>query len=108
MKKIMTTTLVVLAGLFLFGSCAKTVDPIWTVMEEDNCKPPWVGLTDNKSRKNLESILRADGIIPLKIKIKGDRDNDSQECGQPSGKSYHVQIDQSQLSWLLYYGFEVE
>lgn len=108
MKKIVQTTFVVIAAILLFGSCAKTVDPIWMMMEEDNCRPPWVGKTDNKTRNNLESVLRADGIIPLKIKIKGSRDNDGKDCGTPTGKTYHVQIDQSQVNWLYWYGFENE
>ncbi len=104
----MTSTLVLIAVVLLFGSCAKTVDPVWMVMEEDNCRPPWVGKTDMKTRNNLEAVLRADGIIPLKIKINGSRETDDLPCGYPTGKIYRVQIDQSQVSWLYYYGFENE
>jgi hypothetical protein len=108
MKKIVQSTFVLMTALLLLGSCAKTVDPIWMMMEEDNCRPPWVGKSDNKTRNNLEAVLRADGIIPLKIRIKGDRDTDDMDCGYPTGKTYHVQIDQSQVNWLYYYGFENE
>ncbi|MEO9531792.1 MAG: hypothetical protein ABJG68_13510 [Crocinitomicaceae bacterium] len=108
MKKLITTTFVVMAALLLFGSCAKTVDPVWMVMEEDNCRPPWVGKTDHKTRDNLEAVLRADGVIPLKIRIKGKREFDGEPCGTPTGKTYHVQIDRSQISWLYWYGFENE
>ncbi|UKN01902.1 hypothetical protein K6119_00030 [Paracrocinitomix mangrovi] len=92
----------------LMGSCTKTVDPVWMVYQEENCRPPWVAKTDNKTRKNLEALLKGDGIIPLKIKIKGDRDNNCQDCFCLTGKSYHVQVDESQMGYMFYYGFSVE
>lgn len=108
MKLLRQITFLFFGSILFLGSCSKTVDPVWMVMEEDNCRPPWVGNSDNKTRKNLESVLRADGIIPLKIKIKGSRDTDNLSCGNPTGKTYHVQIDQSQVNWLYWYGFENE
>lgn len=108
MKKTILLTLLIGATTLFFGSCAKTVNPTWMVYEEDNCTPPWVGKNDRRSKDNLEALLRADGVIPLKIKIKGDRSNACVDCDCKTGKSYHVQVDKAQLSWLFYYGFEVE
>ncbi len=97
------------SGLFLsLTNCAKTVDPVWVKLDETNCKPSWVGNTDNQSRKNLEGLLRGDGVIPLKIRIKGNRSNECTTCMCLTGKTYRVSIDRSQLNWLIYYGFEVE
>lgn len=106
MKKILLSTVLILSVIFVFTRCSKTVDPVWMVYEEAGCRPPWVGKTDHKTRNNLEAVLRGDGIIPLKIKIKGDRSNACEDCDCLTGKSYHVQIDQSQVAWLYYYGFE--
>ena len=93
---------------FSLTNCSKTVDPIWMQYEEENCVPPWVGKTDNRSQDNLEALLRADGLIPLKIKIKGTRENNCIDCDCKTGKVYQVQIDRSQMNYLIYYGFSVK
>lgn len=108
MKRIALIPLAFLCLTTLFQSCSKTVNPVWMVYQEENCTPPWVGKNDRRSRDNLESLLRADGVIPLRIKVKGDRDNSCESCDCLTGKTYHVQVDKAQLSWLFYYGFEVE
>lgn len=97
-----------LALMVISNSCAKTVDPIWMVYEEENCNPPWVGKNDRRSKDNLEAMLRNDGVIPLKIRVKGDRDNNCDVCWCKTGKTYHVQVDASQMSYLFYYGFVAE
>ena len=107
MKKISLLLLVLVTFSFL-ESCNKTVDPVWMVLEEDFCQPPWVANTDYRTRKNLDATLRADGIIPLKIRIKGFRNNECNYCGCLTGKTYEVQVDRSQMSWLYYYGFEAK
>jgi len=108
MKKIVIATLL-LAGIgYGIQSCSKTVEPVWMVYSEEGCLPPWAAKADYKTRNNLEAVLRADGIIPLRIKIKGDRDNSCETCDCFTGKTYHVQVDESQMSWMFYYGFGVE
>ena len=95
--------------LLLLGSCVKTLDTTWVIYEEEGCTPPWVSLkNDNNSRNNLESLLKAEGIIPLKIKIEGERDDSCNECACTTGKVYRVQIDESQLDRIYYYGFKSE
>ncbi|MEX1001931.1 MAG: hypothetical protein WDZ35_07440 [Crocinitomicaceae bacterium] len=107
MKKI-SLMIMLLAALSFLESCNKTVDPVWMKLDETFCKPPWVANTDYRSRKNLEATLRADGIIPLKIRIKGVRNNNCENCWCLTGKTYEVQVDRSQMSWLFYYGFETK
>ncbi len=107
MKQVVTFSSIIFA-LYFFSSCAKTVDPVWVKLDETHCKPSWVGNTDHQSRKNLEALLRGDGVVPLKIRIKGSRDNNCESCLCHTGKTYRVSIDRSQLNWLVYYGFEVD
>jgi hypothetical protein len=106
MKKLLPSTLLILSAMLVFTGCSKTVDPVWMVYEEAGCRPPWAAKTDHRTRNNLEAVLRADGIIPLKIRIKGDRNTNCEDCDCFTGKTYHVQIDQSQVAWLYYYGFD--
>lgn len=108
MKKLTIGALFVFALVTGMQSCSKTVDPVWMVYSEVGCLPPWAAKADFKSRNNLEAVLRADGIIPLKIRIKGTRDNSCNDCECFTGKTYHVQVDESQMSWMFYYGFGVE
>lgn len=107
MKRLISLA-IIMSFTFLLANCAKTVDPVWVKLDETNCKPLWVGNTDHQSRKNLEGLLRGDGIIPLKIRIKGNRSNQCSDCMCLTGKTYRVSIDRSQLNRLIYYGFEVE
>ncbi|MBD3638573.1 MAG: hypothetical protein HUJ25_14565 [Crocinitomicaceae bacterium] len=106
-RTILFSILLLFAGILL-NSCSKTVDPVWMIYEEENCRPPWVGNTDYKTRKNLEAALRADGVIPLKIKIKGNRTNSCNDCFCLTGKTYFVQVDRSQMSYVYYYGFSAK
>jgi len=107
MKNTYTIILVVILS-FLFTNCAKTVDPVWGKLDETHCRPSWVGNSDYQIRKNLEALLRGDGVIPLKIRIKGNRNNNCESCLCFTGETYRISIDRSQLNWLIYYGFEVE
>ena len=107
MKKLMKLAFIAILGLSMLSSCAKTVNGTWVKYEERGCKPTWVShKSDNRSRKNLEALLKADGIIPLKIKISGDRNLDCNTCFCETGKVYRVKVDESQIGLMFYYGFE--
>ena len=109
MKNVLIILYITVSIPFLNSGCAKTTDTTWVVFNEENCLPPWVSeKSDNKTRKNLSALLKGDGIIPLKIKIKGDRLPDCNDCNCLTGKSYHVQIDESQLNYIYHYGFYSE
>ena len=107
MKNILKFGAIALVGLFLLESCAKTLDATWVKYEERGCLPPWASLkSDNRSRNNLESLLKADGIIPIKIKIIGERDLSCTNCFCKTGIVYRVKIDKSQLNLMYHHGFE--
>lgn len=109
MKKIAFTASVMLAFLFLFNSCAKTVQGRWVVYYETNFLPPWVSeKSDWRTKDNLEELLKGDGIIPLKIRIRGEREPECPEWDCFTGKTYHIQVDKSQLNLIYYYGFVSE
>ncbi|MCH2234090.1 MAG: hypothetical protein MK078_07545 [Crocinitomicaceae bacterium] len=107
MKKFIKLAFTAGIGLMMLGSCAKTVNGTWARYEERGCKPTWVSYnSDNRSRKNLEALLKADGIIPLKIRISGERNLNCNTCFCETGKVYRVKVDESQLGLMFYYGFE--
>ena len=108
MKKLGIGIFLLIGLAYWIQSCSKTVEPVWMEYNEEGCLPPWAAKADYKSRNNLEAVLRSDGIIPLRIKIKGDRDNSCESCDCRTGKTYHVQVDESQISWMFYYGFSLE
>ena len=56
--------------------------------------------------KNLEKFLKAEGIIPLKIKVEGEKIITCKACDCETGIEYQVQVDESQAGLLLYYGFK--
>jgi len=93
---------------FMTNSCAKTTDGQWMVYHETNCPPMWVNINNNRKSKNaLEILLKADGIIPLKIRVNGERLDNCDDCYCETGKEYHVKVDKSQAGLLFYYGFEL-
>jgi hypothetical protein len=93
---------------FMTNSCAKTTDGQWMVYHETNCPPTWVNINnDRKSKNALEILLKADGIIPLKIRVNGERLDNCDDCYCETGKEYHVKVDKSQAGLLFYYGFEL-
>ncbi len=75
--------------------------------EEQVCLPFWADKKKhNKSKENLEKYLKSEGIIPLKIKITGERLPQCDDCDCPTGLYYEVKIDESQSGSMLYYGFK--
>ncbi len=92
-----------------FYGCAKTVNEKWMTYSETACYPFWVNeSSDKKTRSTLETFLKSDGIIPLKIKIEGNRGSYCEGCDCKTGKIYRVQVDKSQVGALAYWGFELE
>lgn len=58
------------------------------------CLPFWTNEdSDRKSKDTLETFLKAEGIIPLNIKIVGDREITCEFCDCPTGLAYHVKVD---------------
>lgn len=103
MKKIIA---IVLLSLIVI-SCAKTTDGEWMIYEETACYPFWTDEdSHNKSKENLEKFLKAEGIIPLKIKVEGERDLTCGDCFCETGVTYQVKVDESQAGLMLYYGFK--
>lgn len=100
--------IILVFGLILI-SCAKTTKGEWMVYEEEVCLPFWTDEdSHNKSRNNLATFLKAEGIIPLKIKIEGERIPECEDCYCKTGISYEVQVDRSQAGLMLYYGFKTK
>ena len=88
------------------ASCAKTTKGEWMIYEEEVCLPFWADENNhNKSRDNLEKFLKAEGIIPLKIRITGERLPECEDCYCKTGLFYEVQVDETQSGLMLYYGF---
>lgn len=113
MKRLHFTILFSFAMLLFFSagftSCHKTTDNEWMIFKETSCLPFWANeSSDRKSKNTLETFLKSEGIIPLKIKIVGDRIETCVDCDCPTGKEYHVQIDKSQVGYLAYWGFELK
>lgn len=103
MKQFLTIT----ALLLIAVSCAKTTDGEWMVYEETTCYPFWTDEdSHNRSKDNLEKFLKAEGIIPLKIRVDGERSISCDFCDCETGVSYNVKVDESQAGLLLYYGFK--
>ncbi len=103
MKKISLIAILCLGIL----SCTKTTKGEWMVYEEEVCLPFWVDEnSNNKSKDNLEKYLKGEGIIPLKIRITGERFPECEDCYCKTGLEYEVQVDESQSSDMLYYGFK--
>jgi len=101
----------IFASCILIGlaSCSKTVDKEWVELLETTCSPGWVDHdNDRKTKNNLEGFLKGNGIVPLKIKIEGDRHETCQFCDCTTGKVFKVQIDQSQRSLIGEFGFYLE
>ncbi len=101
-----------LSLLFIIGiilaSCTKTTDGEWMVFEEAVCLPFWTNENSNKkSIENLEKYLKVEGIIPLRIKIKGERTiPECESCDCKTGITYEVEVDETQSGLMLYYGFK--
>ncbi|MFD1550686.1 hypothetical protein DNU06_06230 [Putridiphycobacter roseus] len=94
-------------AIFVMASCAKTTKAEWMVYEETACLPFWTDEdSQSKSKDNLELFLKAEGIIPLKIKIEGERNFSCDACDCETGIDYLVQVDESQAGLMLYYGFK--
>ena len=90
----------------LAASCAKTTDGEWMVYEETVCYPFWTDEDSHiKSKKNLEKFLKAEGIIPLKIRVDGERYITCEACHCETGVIYLVKVDESQAGLMFYYGF---
>ena len=93
--------------LVVITSCAKTTKGEWMVYNETICYPFWTDIDSHKrSKDNLEKFLKAEGIIPLKIKIEGERISTCEFCDCETGITYEVQVDESQSGLLIYYGFK--
>jgi len=93
----------------LIASCAKTTKGEWMVYEEEMCLPFWVDEDSrNRSKDNLEKFLKAEGIIPLKIRITGEYIPECDDCECATGIVYEVQVDETQSGLLLYYGFKTK
>jgi hypothetical protein len=103
MKKVITIAILLLVVV----SCAKTTDGEWMVYEETTCYPFWTDAdSHNRSRDNLEKFLKAEGIIPLKIRVEGERLITCEACHCETGVTYQVKVDESQAGLMLYYGFK--
>ncbi|MFK8045123.1 MAG: hypothetical protein AB8B72_06495 [Crocinitomicaceae bacterium] len=103
MKKLIAIAIVALNVM----SCAKTTDGEWMIYEETVCYPFWTDEdSDNRSRQNLEKFLKAEGIIPLKIRVDGERNPSCDFCDCETGVTYEVKIDESQAGLMIYYGFK--
>lgn len=103
MKKIIMITILALIAM----SCAKTTDGEWMIYEETVCYPFWTDEdSHNRSKQNLEKFLKAEGIIPLKIKVEGERTPTCEFCDCETGVTYQVKVDESQAGLMLYYGFK--
>jgi hypothetical protein len=90
-------------------SCAKTTNGKWMVYEESACLPFWAHeSSDRKSKQILSDFLKDQQIIPLKIKIVGERELNCLECYCLTGKEYHVKVDKTQIGELAYWGFELK
>ncbi len=95
--------------MLLLTGCDKTTDGKWMVYEETVCYPYWVHTSnDNKTKDQLESFLKDDGIIPLKIRVLGEREITCEACACLTGKRYEVLVDKSQIGYMNYWGFEIK
>lgn len=100
--------IILLTGVGL-NSCSKTTDGRWVIYKETSCLPFWAHeSSDRKSKNTLETFLKSEGIIPLKIKVIGERIETCQECDCYTGKEYRVQVDKSQVGYMAYWGFELK
>ena len=90
-------------------SCSKTTDGKWVIYKETTQLPFWAHeSSDRKSKNTLETFLKSEGIIPLKIKIIGDRIATYKDCDCFTGIEYRVQVDKSQIGYMVYWGFELK
>lgn len=99
------------AFIFTTGlqSCHKTTNGKWMVYHETACLPFWAHESSNRKSKNaLETFLKSESIIPLKIKIVGIRDESCELCDCRTGLDYHVKVDKSQVGALAYWGFKLK
>ncbi len=110
MKRFLYALFFCFFALALFDSCAKTTNGKWMVFQETACLPFWAHESNDRKAKNtLENFLKSEGIIPLKIKINGERSSIiCESCACPTGKEYRVKVDKSQIYLLAYWGFELE
>ena len=93
--------------LLAIVSCAKTTDGEWMIYEETVCYPFWTDEdSHHRSKENLEKYLKAEGIIPLKIRVEGERVITCEACHCETGVTYEVKVDESQAGLMLYYGFK--
>lgn len=93
--------------LTLVPSCSKTTNGRWMIYQEMNCLPFWANESSNRKSINaLETFLKSEGIIPLKIKIIGVRETSCDYCDCYTGIEYHVQVDKSQIGQMAYWGFK--
>tara|TARA_B110000046_G_C13010751_1_gene406563 strand:+ start:446 stop:775 length:330 start_codon:yes stop_codon:yes gene_type:complete len=90
-------------------SCSKTTDGKWIIYKETTQLPFWAHeSSDRKSKNTLETFLKSEGIIPLKIKIIGDRIATCKDCDCFTGLEYRVQVEKSQVGYMAYWGFELK
>ena len=83
------------------SSCNRANDTMWVYMDETACPPGWVDPdSDRKTKDYLEGFLRGNDVIPLNIKIDGDRENHCLACNCFTGRTFRVKIYKSQL-WLV-------
>lgn len=109
MRKYILLTSILIMGFAALQSCSKTTNGRWLIYEETTCLPFWANeSSDRKSINTLETFLKSEGIIPLKIKIIGERESTCEFCDCPTGLEYHVQVDKSQIGSLAYWGFELK
>jgi hypothetical protein len=99
-------------ALFTFPglqSCSKTTNGKWVIYEESTQLPFWANeSSDRKSKNTLETFLKSEGIIPLKIKIVGTRVANYKDCDCLTGLEYRVQVDKSQVGYMAYWGFQLK
>lgn len=109
MRNFILITAVVLTSFFGLESCSKTTNGKWMIFTETTCLPFWANESSNrKSINTLETFLKAEGIIPLNIKIVGDREITCEFCDCPTGLEYHVKVDKSQIGEMAYWGFKLK
>ncbi len=104
MKKLIYLTIIATSGLL--ASCSKTTSPQWMAYYETTCIPQWTDLdSDRRTKNRLEDFLKREGIVPLKIRIEGERVPTCEFCDCSTGKIYYVQVDESQIEFIQFFGF---
>ena len=102
----MKYSILLILSIIILGACSKTTSPEWVVYYETSCYPAWTDAeSDRRTKLQLEGYLKDLGIVPLKIKIEGERVPTCEFCDCSTGKSYEVQIDESQFAEISFLGF---